>query len=76
MVYQNVQNFKPNNIYFITFFDIMHGLATKCKKPGDEAKTFQINFLDDEISLLTLNFAFVFTSFTFSHIIQLKLKTN
>jgi hypothetical protein len=44
----------------------MHGLATKCKKPGDEAKTFQINFLNDEISLLTLNFAFVFTSFAFS----------
>ena len=47
MVYQNVQNFKPNNIYFITFFNITHGLATKCKKPDDEAKTFEIHFFND-----------------------------
>ena len=37
--YQIVQNFKPNNIYFITLFEIMNGLATKCKKPDDESKT-------------------------------------
>ena len=42
MVYQNVQNFKPNNIYFITFFDITHGLALKRQKPDDEIKTFKI----------------------------------
>ena len=59
MVYQNVQNFKPNNIYFITFFNITHGLATKCKKPDNEAKTFEINFFNDKISLLTFDFALV-----------------
>ncbi len=34
--YQNVQNFKPSNFYFMTNGDKMNGLAIICKKPDDE----------------------------------------
>jgi hypothetical protein len=37
-------------LYYIFLY---HGLGTKCKKPDNKAKTFQINFLNDEISQLT-----------------------
>ena len=34
--YQNAQNFKLSNFYFINIFDIGNGLVRKCKKPDDE----------------------------------------
>ncbi len=33
--YQNAQNFKLSNFYFINIFDISNGLVRKCKKPDD-----------------------------------------
>ncbi len=49
----------PTTFILLHFFDITHGLAIKCKKPDDEAKTYEINFFNDLISLLTFNFALV-----------------
>jgi len=40
---QNVWNFKLSSFDFINYFDNLHGLAAKCKKPDDKLKK-TINF--------------------------------